>query len=68
MSPPRHFLDLSVFLEVTEGGGFFCPGVKPQDGLVEARHGFQQGLVQRHVDGVIAGAGIEQGKGVWMAT
>lgn len=53
-------LDLGVFLEVTEGGGFLNPTVETKDRLAQARHGLEEGFVEGHVEGVVLGAGHQE--------
>jgi hypothetical protein len=50
---------LRVFLEIAERGRALRPAVKPQHRPAQARDGFQQRLVQRHVEGRLTGAGLE---------
>jgi len=55
----RQRLDLAVFLKIPKRGGWFSPTIEAKHGLVQARHGLQQRLVQRHVERKRSGTALE---------
>jgi hypothetical protein len=51
-------------LEVSEGRRVLGPRIESQDGLMKTRHGFEESLVEGHVQGGRTGSGVEQEPGV----
>src|SRR5438874_8781573 len=56
--------NVAILLEVAERSGVLIPIVKAKHRFAQSWHRFEQGLVERHVEGVVARAAFEKIPGV----